>query len=105
MHVWYVQQLRLVVRTQRRAAASAVGQDFQWDDKDLEAMSTVSTTFDAMVREMCQRIGAGEQRMMDRERHLESLYHLIEVRINMLDEINGSCWGSYKPIAMYLHIL
>ena len=57
-----------------------IGQDFQWDDKDLEAMSKVSSTFDAMVREMCQRIGAGEQRMMDRERHLESVYHLIEVR-------------------------
>ena len=78
--MWHVHLLRLVARTQRRASSSAIGQDFQWDEKDVEAMSKVSSTFDAMVREMCQRIGAGEQRMMDRERHLESLYHLIEVR-------------------------
>ena len=78
--MWHVQLLRLVARTQRRASVSVIGQDFQWDDKDLEAISKVSSTFDAMVRDMCQRIGAGEQSMMDRERHLESVYHLVEVR-------------------------
>ena len=83
LYVWHVQLLRLVARTQRRtsAASAAIGQrDLAWDDKDLEAMSKVSSTFDAMVRDLCQRIGAGEQRMMDRERLLESVYHLVEVR-------------------------
>ena len=82
LFVWHVHLLRLVVRTQRRVSASAGSgqQNFEWDGKDLEAMSKVSSTFEAAVKDMCQRIGAGEQRMMDRERHFEAVYHLVEVR-------------------------
>ena len=82
LYVWHVHLLRLVVRTQRRVSASASDgqQNFEWDSKDFEAISTVSSTFEAAVKDMCQRIGAGEQRMMDRERHFEAVYHLVEVR-------------------------